>query len=159
LNKKSFFSAYIQNDIGNAHSPTTIVTPLTRNLRKNPIPTHLEISKAIGLAGDSLILAEQIRAIDRSRLTDYVGHIPNDDDIWWEIEKALEISISIGIEKRRPQKNKMYLFNLCPNCARDFINSGHFVVKKGFQELNKDCDMCNNGEGFTFAVFNLYGRE
>jgi len=31
----------VQNDKGNHHSPTVVVVPLTRNLRKNPLPTHV----------------------------------------------------------------------------------------------------------------------
>ena len=145
----------IQNDIGNAHSPTTIVTPLTSSPNKKPLPTHLEISKANGLAGDSLILAEQIRAIDCSRLTDYVGHIKKDDDMWWEINKAIEVSV--GIEKQRPIKGEIFLLNLCPKCENYFNNRGDLLMKKDFQIGYVKCSVCNNGVGLTFAILNLYG--
>ena len=63
----------VQNDIGNEHSPTVVIAPLTRNLRKNPLPTHVVIPKSCGLDRDSLVLVEQIRTIDRSRLSNYIG--------------------------------------------------------------------------------------
>ena len=57
-----------QNDVGNAHSPTVVTVPLTTKLQKSRMPTHVRIPKNGGLDADSLVLAEQIRTIDRSRL-------------------------------------------------------------------------------------------
>jgi len=145
----------VQNDIGNAHSPTTIATPLTRSPNKKPLPTHFEISKIDRLAGDSLILAEQIRAIHHTRLKDFVGHIKKDDDMWWEINKAIEISLEI--EKRRPTKGEIFLLNLCPKCENHFNNSGDLLMKKDFQIGYVKCSVCKNGVGLTFAILNLYG--
>ena len=84
----------IQNDTGNEHSPTIIAMPFTRTMRKNPLPTHVMIPNSYGLDGDSLALAEQIRTIDRHRLSDYVGRI-DDGDVWREIDKALAIAIDL----------------------------------------------------------------
>ena len=86
----------VQNNVGNEHSPTTIVLPLTRNLRKNPLPTHVLIPKLYGLDGDSLVLVEQIRTIDRIRLRERIGHISR--DLQLEIDKA--IIISVGLDWR-----------------------------------------------------------
>ena len=145
----------VQNDVGNNHSPTVIVTPLTRNLRKNPLPTHVVIPQSNGLDQDSLVLTEQIRTIDRSRLANYIGHIS--DEIMLDIDKAL--AVCVGLEKRRPPNSAILVLSLCSHCEADFRNSGYFVIKKGFQEVGTDCDICRNGEGFSFAVFNLYGKR
>ena len=145
----------VQNDIGNAHSPTTIVTPLTRSPNKKPLPTHFEISKIDRLTEDSLILAEQIRAIHYTRLKDCVGHIKNDNDMWWEINRTLEVSL--GMEKQRPKKGEIFLLNLCPKCENYFNISGDLLMKKGFQNGYVKCNVCKNGEGLTFAILNLYG--
>ena len=147
----------VQNDIGNAHSPTTIATPLTSSPNKKPLPTHFEISKIDRLAGDSLILAEQIRTIHYTRLKDWVGHIQNDDDIWWEINKTIEVSL--GIEKQQPKKGKILIPNLCSDCETNFKNSGYFIIKKGFQEVSTDYNLFKNGERLTFVIFNLDGRK
>jgi len=136
----------VQNDIGNAHSPTTIVTPLTSNRYKNPMPTHLEIPKINGLTGDSLLLAEQIRTIDCSRLTEHIGHINNNDYIWRKINKAL--AVGIGLDKTQPR-----IINLCFDCVIDCKNSGYFVIEIGFQKGYKNCDICKHGRGLTFAIF------
>ena len=66
----------IQNDMGNKYSPTVIAAAITSQIGKNRLPTHIEIdSKDVGLKADSVVLAEQIRTIDKSRLKEKIGHI------------------------------------------------------------------------------------
>ena len=69
----------VQNDIGNKHSPTVIVLPMTSEIKKSNMPTHCIIHKSErnGLKVDSMVLAEQIRVIDKSRLQDYIGFLDN----------------------------------------------------------------------------------
>ena len=69
----------IQNDIGNKYSPTLIVLPITSEIKKENMPTHCILHKSIknGLKIDSMVLAEQIRVIDKSRILDYIGHLDN----------------------------------------------------------------------------------
>lgn len=72
----------IQNDIGNKFSPTVLVFPITSEIKKEHMPTHCVIHKSNknGLKVDSMILAEQIRAIDKSRLKDYIGYLDNTNE-------------------------------------------------------------------------------
>ena len=83
----------VQNDTGNKHSPTVIVTPITGKLHKNPLPTHVRLSKSCGLERDSLALTEQIRAIDRSRLGNYIGHAGK--SVMSQIDMALSVSVGL----------------------------------------------------------------
>ena len=83
----------VQNDTGNKYSPTVIITPITSNLRKNPIPTHVFIPKICGLEYDSLALTEQIRAIDRVRLREYIGCAGK--SVMSQVDKALFISVGL----------------------------------------------------------------
>ena len=87
----------IQNDHGNYHSPTVIVAATTGQLNKPDLPTHVLIKEENNtwLKKDTIILLEQIRTIDRSRLCDYIGHL-NDANVIEEIEKALAISVGIN---------------------------------------------------------------
>ena len=85
----------VQNDVGNKYSPTVIVAPITANMNKKQIPTHVLIMSESGLEKDSLVLTEQIRAIDRSRLSNYIGCVNN--NVMLMIDKAL--SISVGLER------------------------------------------------------------
>ena len=65
----------IQNDIGNKHSPTTIIVPLTSQIKKASQKTHAIIKKTAdnGLRCDSMALCEQVRAIDKSRICLKIG--------------------------------------------------------------------------------------
>ena len=72
----------IQNDIGNKYSPTLIVLPITSEIKKENMPTHCILHRSIknGLKVDSMVLAEQIRVIDKSRLLDYIGYLDNTNE-------------------------------------------------------------------------------
>lgn len=85
----------VQNDVGNSYSPTTIILPITSRLTKAKLPTHVELSKTeSGLARDSVVLAEQIRTIDKQRLQQKVSSL--DDRAMGRINQAMEISMGIN---------------------------------------------------------------
>ena len=84
----------VQNDIGNKHSPTVICVAITSKMNKAKLPRHVELSAAeYGVIKDSVILLEQIRTIDKSRLKEKVCHL--DKKILERIDKALEISLAL----------------------------------------------------------------
>lgn len=89
----------LQNDIGNEHSPTVVVAPITSKVNsKSIIPTHVYIKGYKDrLKQNSLILTEQIRAIDKTRLKYYIGAL--DMGELRKIDKALIISLGIDLEK------------------------------------------------------------
>jgi mRNA interferase MazF len=83
----------IQNNIGNLHSPTVIVAPITSRIKKSTLPTHVYISERAKLEKNSVILLEQIRTIDKSRLKEYLCKLQSD-----EIEAVNKaISVSLGV--------------------------------------------------------------
>ena len=85
----------IQNDMGNKYSPTVIAAAITSQTGKNKLPTHIEIgSQDCGLKSDSVVLAEQIRTIDKSRLKEKIGHI-DDGQIIDKINNALGVSFGL----------------------------------------------------------------
>lgn len=79
----------IQNDIGNKHSPTTIIAPITSRLGKHPIPTHIECK----VLRDSIILCEQIRTIDKRRLRNHIATL--DKDTMTRVNEAIGISLGV----------------------------------------------------------------
>ena len=84
----------IQNDVGNTYSPTTIVLAITSQLNKARLPTHVEVqAQESGLARDSVILAEQMRTIDKSRLKQKVAALPQ--PTMQRIESAMAVSIGL----------------------------------------------------------------
>lgn len=84
----------VQNDTGNKHSPTVIAAAITSQTNKAKLPTHIELSaRSCGLTRDSVILLEQIRTIDKSRLRERMGKI--DDATMTQVDNA--ISVSFGL--------------------------------------------------------------
>lgn len=84
----------IQNDIGNKYSPTVIATAITSQINKAKMPTHIELeANEYGLSKDSVVLAEQIRTIDKQRLKEKIGHL--DDQLMTQVNEALEISFGL----------------------------------------------------------------
>lgn len=84
----------ISNDVGNKHSPTVNVAPITSRIHtKAKLPTHTLINDFEGLDKNSIILLEQVRTIDKQRLRQYLGMIP--DDIVARVDKALAISVAL----------------------------------------------------------------
>ncbi len=84
----------IQNDIGNRFSPTVIIAAITAQIQKAKLPTHIEIdAKKYGFERDSVILLEQLRTIDKSRLTDRITQL--DAKLMQEVDIALGISLGL----------------------------------------------------------------
>ena len=84
----------VQNDVGNRHSPTTIVCPITSVMTKKPLPTHITLKPFdCGLREISVVLAEHLRTIDKRRLKDLLGIVPPAK--MKEIDKALKISLGV----------------------------------------------------------------
>src|SRR5699024_5425278 len=84
----------LQNDIGNRFSPTVIVAAITAQIQKAKLPTHVEINaKRYGFDRNSVILLEQIRTLDKQRLTDKITKL--DKHMMEKIDKALEISLGL----------------------------------------------------------------
>ena len=81
----------VQNDVGNKYSPTIIAAAITSKLNKAKLPTHIELPSSFGLAKDSVILLEQIRTIDKRRLKERIGELP--DDTMSLVNKAILISL------------------------------------------------------------------
>lgn len=73
----------IQNDIGNLHSPTTIVMPFSTKIFKNSNqPTHTLIRKSAdtGLKKDSILLGEQMRVISSQRIKKKLGSVTDENE-------------------------------------------------------------------------------
>lgn len=82
----------VQNDVGNRYSPTVIVAAVTSRMEKQPLPTHVFINRNSVLQKNSIIMLEQIRTIDKSRLLEYIGHLDCRD------MRAVDISLGISLD-------------------------------------------------------------
>ncbi len=83
----------IQNDIGNRHSPIVIVAAITTGDYAR-FDANVEVKAPEGgLQRDSLVLLNQIRSVDKSRLGRYWGHLG--DKTMGKVDRALKISLSL----------------------------------------------------------------
>lgn len=82
----------LQNNIGNKHSPTVVVTAITSRVGKSKLPTHVRL-ESVHFEKDSIVLLEQIRTIDKCRLTEHIGKVTMDE--MRLIENALLVSVGI----------------------------------------------------------------
>ena len=86
----------IQNDLGNKYSPTVIAAAITSQTGKTKLPADIEINSDLcGLKRNSVVLTEQIRTIDKSRLKERIGHI-DDENVINKINNALGVSFGLG---------------------------------------------------------------
>lgn len=84
----------VQNDTGNAFSPTTIVCPLTSQEKTMGV-THVLLSpEDCGIFQKSVVLCEQVRAIDKSRIRRKVGRIVSSTKLE-AIERKILLSFGI----------------------------------------------------------------
>lgn len=103
----------IQNDVGNKHSPTVIVAPLTTRDKKAYLPTHIHVGTSKGMPEDSMILLEQLRTIDKQRIKNFVCQLSG--EVLEQLNKALVISL--GLKKNQEERkggaelNELQVFN------------------------------------------------
>ncbi|MDO5026405.1 MAG: type II toxin-antitoxin system PemK/MazF family toxin [Tissierellia bacterium] len=84
----------VQNNVGNKYSPTIIIAPVTSQMNKAKLPTHVRLrGNEFGLPKNSVALLEQIRTIDKRRLREKIGSF--NKDIMAKIDDAIEISLDL----------------------------------------------------------------
>ena len=93
----------LQNDVGNSCSPTLIVATLTSKTEKKAMqPTHCLVVPE-GLE-PSIVQAEQIFIIDKSRVQNFAGHLTPEE--MSRVDDAVKISLALNpmgsIQKLKP---------------------------------------------------------
>ena len=84
----------LQNDVGNRFSPTVIVAAITSQICKARLPTHVPIAcEGTGLQKDSVVLAEQIRTLDKRRLRERIGTLK--PEVMDRVTTAVKISLGV----------------------------------------------------------------
>jgi len=83
----------IQNDAGNRYSPTTIVAAITTgDTAKYPTNVAIKVPEG-GLKNNSIVLLNQILAIDKSRLGRHWGRVT--PETMRQVDKAIKISLGL----------------------------------------------------------------
>ncbi|MBZ0273868.1 type II toxin-antitoxin system PemK/MazF family toxin [bacterium] len=84
----------IQNDLSNEYSPITIVAPITSRFNERLYPTEVFVAAGGGgLTADSVVLLNQIRAMDKRRLIRRLGAL--EPRTMKDVDRALTISLAL----------------------------------------------------------------
>ncbi len=141
----------IQNNVGNRHSPTVIVAPITSEIKKHDLPTHVALSPELGLPAESMALLEQVRTIDKSRLDSFMVSL--DEDGMAAVNSALGISLALDdpTEVKPPDEIELCL---CPICASQFFNSPEHIIRRVDPLCVKkdDCTYCQVRQGYDYVI-------
>lgn len=138
----------IQNNTGNVYSPTVIVAAVTSRPKTN-LPTHVVLDDRKGLEKNSVVLLEQVRTIDKSRLREYVGILDKQQMV--KVDKALRKST--GVRKL----DKPIQLCLCPVCAKVFYESSEYFIKRADYGQKKEmCMFCQSRRGYDYLIRKKY---
>jgi mRNA interferase MazF len=84
----------IQNNIGNRASPLTIIAPLSTKFSLPLYPVQVRVTaNEGGLTGDSVVLLNQIRSIDKTRLVKRLGRLM--PTTMQSVDLAIRISLGL----------------------------------------------------------------
>lgn len=85
----------VQNDVGNANAPTTIVVPFTTAVDETTYPFEVRVPAAeCALQEDSIALCSQLRTVSiEHRISCVIGSVP--DDRMAAVDTALEYSLGL----------------------------------------------------------------
>lgn len=81
----------IQNNIGNAFSPTVTIAIITSSPAKKDLPTHVVLKHE--LPKKSIVMLEQLRTIDKKRLGDYITKLG--DNVMKKVERGIKIELNL----------------------------------------------------------------
>ena len=134
----------VQNNAGNRNSPTVIVAPVTSR-KKHRLPTHLRLGQKFGLEKHSLLLAEQLRTLDKTRLTEKVGAL--DAEALEGMDQVLRSSLNL-------QHRFYFSMYLCPVCSHLLYRSACFFPRRTekFPRRKARCQLCRERSGFAYDV-------
>ncbi|PLR74044.1 PemK family transcriptional regulator [Bacillus sp. UMB0728] len=83
----------ISNRINNKFSPTVTILPITSQITKAKLPTHVELGLLTNMNKESVVLAEQIKTISKKRLNQLITTV--DSSVMERIEDAIKIQMGL----------------------------------------------------------------
>ena len=117
----------VQNDVGNRYSPTVIAAAITSKMSKARLPTHIDVfGDKVGLLKDSVILLEQIRTLDKTRLKEKMGHL--DDTTMNEVNNAITVSFGLSPMRSEGVSDSYSAFSTNILSASQSDSSGNVLI-------------------------------
>ena len=140
----------LQADNFNVKAPTIIVAAITTVIKKQYLPSHVILPDNTGLKHPSMVLLEQIRAVNKNELTERIGFL-NDEQTWRRINNS--IKKTFGLWVYRPERSGE-IRCLCPKCLQGYMSDESFIVKRldPFSNKKDKCFKCDN-LGYDYLVY------
>lgn len=86
----------VQNNLANKYSPVVLIAPITSKINSKPkLKTHVYLPRNNKITHDSIILLEQIRVLDKTRLGSFLCSL--EDYKIKEIDKSLIYAFGIDV--------------------------------------------------------------
>jgi mRNA interferase MazF len=85
----------LQNNDGNIYCPTLIIAPMTTQLKKQELPTHVLFERVKGLPLPSMVSLEQITTIDKCRIITYLGKLTRLQMV--DVDEACKKSLGMAV--------------------------------------------------------------
>lgn len=126
----------LQNNLGNRYSPTLIVALVTTKVKRN-MPTHVKLTKEFGLKEDSIVMLEQIRTIDKSRIINgsYIGRVSR--ETMKLIDEAMSISIALKNSRDTEARNQVKEVEYWARSIDDLIDDVYATSEQIKQRIIK----------------------
>ena len=152
----------VSNAKNNRFSSVILICPITSSQTKKKLPTHLKVDyKNAGLLKESIVLCEQIHAIEKCKLEKFIGSLTVDDKR--KLNKALEVSIEVGNaeeelreftlarEKEKQITNLDNIIKLWLDRRKD-ISLIYDIIEERNARINELKEYCINN-GLSFEIF------
>lgn len=126
----------LQNNLGNRYSPTLIVALVTTKVKRD-MPTHVKLTKEFGLKEDSVVMLEQIRTIDKSRIINdsYIGRVSR--ETMKLIDEAMSISVALKNSRDTEARNQVKEVEYWARSIEDLIDDVYATSEQIKQRIIK----------------------
>lgn len=139
----------IQSSSFNRNAPTVIVAAITTVTKKQYLPSHIILPDNTGLKRESMVMLEQMSAVNKENLGDYIGRV-KDRYTLNSIDVALKKEFDLFEYVRKPKGDVRCL---CQKCKENYMTSSQYIVRRvnPEQKSKTKCDKCDR-LGFDYMI-------
>ena len=140
----------VQADSFNRNAPTVIVAAITTVIKKRYMASHIILPDDTGLGRPSMVMLEQISAVNKTDLGNYVGSL-QDEKTWRQVNNGIKKAFGLWFYKT---ENSADIRCLCSKCVRDYMDSSQYIVKRldPFAKTKDRCIKCDN-PGYDYLLY------
>lgn len=129
---------------------TVLVAPITTQIKRTDLSSHLILGDRCGLDKTSMVLFEQIRPVNIDDLKSFVGRITLSEQ-WRMITKSLKKTFGLW---HYPKPKNGDVRCLCNKHLNEYKNMPTYIIRRfqPTQDIRDKCDKCDN-LGYDYVLF------